>query len=993
MRRVLASLAALLLAAVTAQAQYFGRNKVLYESFEFEVLKTEHFDIYFYPAERPAAHLAARLAERWYERLRTVLGHDLGGRQPILLYAGHPDFQQTTAVQGPLDEGTGGVTEFLKRRVILPFAGPLRETDHVLGHELAHAFQIDILSRKRGSAARLPLWFIEGMAEYLSLGAHDPLTDMWMRDAVREGRVPTIRELDDRRYFPYRYGHAFWMYVAERWGDEAVGKALRAATRSRGPRRALARVLRIGDDDLSRDWAAWLRAKYPSPAGASAPEAFGRLLVRRKKDDALHLAPALSPDGRRLVFLSEDRGASSLELFLADVDTGRVLRRILKQRLDPHFDSLEFVQSAGAWDPAGRLFAFAAVRKGRPVLSILDVERGSIAREESLRGLEEILNPTWSPDGRRVAFSAVRGGVTDLFVYDLEERRLEELMDDTYADLQPAWSPDGRTIAFVTDRFSARLDDLSWGAYGLARIDVATGAVEALPSLPGAKNVNPQWGRGGVLYFLSDRGGVTNVYRLDPATAAIRQVTDLAIGVSGLTALSPALTAAADADRVVVSAYAKGRHHLYAIEAPRVLAGEELKAIVPPAEPRREGTLAALLADPESGLPPLGAAHEEPYRPRFSPDRVGEPYLAVGGDRFGMFVSGGASLFWSDVLSHHNLVTALEVKGSFKDLAGLVGYHNQRHRWQWAVSAEQLAFVSGTFSSGLADRGGQTVALEQTARFREVDRRLTGVVAYPFSRTLRLELSASYRNARFSTDITTRSLSLESGATLDETRLHRPAPETLHLAELGGALVHDSARFGPTSPVRGARYRLEVLPAFGSLRQTALLADARRYVTPKRPVTLAVRALHFGRYGPDAENRRLSPLFVGYPNLVRGYDFDAFGTERCVPGGCPRIESLVGSRMLVGNVELRVPAFAFLGDGREYGPLPTEAFLFFDAGVAWTRDVKPRLFGGTRDAVRSWGAGVRVNLMGLAIGEVDYIRPLDLPGGAARWRVVLTPGF
>ena len=56
-------------AAVPAQAQYFGRNKVQYKDFKFEVLKTEHFDIYFYDEERESAARVGRMAERWYARL------------------------------------------------------------------------------------------------------------------------------------------------------------------------------------------------------------------------------------------------------------------------------------------------------------------------------------------------------------------------------------------------------------------------------------------------------------------------------------------------------------------------------------------------------------------------------------------------------------------------------------------------------------------------------------------------------------------------------------------------------------------------------------------------------------------------------------------------------------------------------------------------------------------------------------------------------------
>src|SRR5437667_8458568 len=150
-----------------AAAQYFGRNKVQYGSFDFEVLKTDHFDVYHYPAERAAAEQAGRLAERWYARLSKVLDHRLHGRQPLILYASHPDFEQTNAIGGELGEGTGGVTEILKRRIVLPLAGPLAETDHVLGHELVHAFQFDITGHagpvSEGSvrtAVRMPMGFI-----------------------------------------------------------------------------------------------------------------------------------------------------------------------------------------------------------------------------------------------------------------------------------------------------------------------------------------------------------------------------------------------------------------------------------------------------------------------------------------------------------------------------------------------------------------------------------------------------------------------------------------------------------------------------------------------------------------------------------------------------------------------------------------------------------------------------------------------------------------
>src|SRR5580765_2481730 len=81
-----------------AEAQYFGRNKVQYRTFDFKILKTQHFDLYYYPEEAEAAQIASRLAERWYARLSKFFTHELRGRQVVILYASSSQFQQTNAV-------------------------------------------------------------------------------------------------------------------------------------------------------------------------------------------------------------------------------------------------------------------------------------------------------------------------------------------------------------------------------------------------------------------------------------------------------------------------------------------------------------------------------------------------------------------------------------------------------------------------------------------------------------------------------------------------------------------------------------------------------------------------------------------------------------------------------------------------------------------------------------------------------------------------------
>ena len=317
--------------ADTAQAQYFGRNKVQYENFDFEVMRTDHFDIHFYPEAREAVEETARMAERWYARLSRSFNHELSGRQTIILYADHPDFEQTTVLGGAIGEGTGGVTEAFKRRVVLPMAGSLKETDHVLGHELVHAFQFDITTASRSAvgggfpvALVMPLWFIEGMAEYLSLGPEYSLTAMWVHDAARRQKLPSFAELYNPVYNPYRYGHALWAYVGGTWGDPAIAEVLKAAALTGDVGNALATVLDIAPDQLMADWQAAIDGAYQDVlARTGGPTDYGRELVSRRTGSGYYnIAPAISPDGSKLVFLTE-KDFFPIEMFSADAETAR----------------------------------------------------------------------------------------------------------------------------------------------------------------------------------------------------------------------------------------------------------------------------------------------------------------------------------------------------------------------------------------------------------------------------------------------------------------------------------------------------------------------------------------------------------------------------------------------------------------------------------------------------------------------------------------------
>jgi outer membrane protein assembly factor BamA len=285
---------------------------------------------------------------------------------------------------------------------------------------------------------------------------------------------------------------------------------------------------------------------------------------------------------------------------------------------------------------------------------------------------------------------------------------------------------------------------------------------------------------------------------------------------------------------------------------------------------------------------------------------------------------------------------------------------------------------------------------ENEFRILQIDRSFSGVLSYPFSRAQRVEFSGGFRQIDFKQDVTQRLYDLNTGRQLAQEETDLFNPPMLNLGEASAALVFDTSIHGITSPIRGSRYRMEVSQSAGSLTYSGVLGDFRTYLMPFRPFTFALRGMYYGRYGADAEDQRLPILYLGYPGLVRGYDSGSFQAFECglqADGSCPSFDNLFGSRLAVFNAELRFPLWGAFGGDNFYGPLPIEMAVFADSGLAWGQNGSA-LFGGTeKDPVSSAGIGMRVNLFGFAVGEIDYVRPFDRPGRGWLWQFNLRPGF
>ncbi len=564
-----------------------------------------------------------------------------------------------------------------------------------------------------------------------------------------------------------------------------------------------------------------------------------------------------------------------------------------------------------------------------------------------------------------------------------------------------SFSPDGTFIVFVTERFSADLDTLEPGPLRLARLDLATRDVRLISGFLGGKHLSPQIsGDGRTVTFLADPDGISNVYRMPIDGGPVMRVSSFLTGVAGITSSSPALSLAPATGRMAFSVFEDDGHAIY------VLDERDVKQTVAPAVTRQAallpgrdapaGEIQALITNFTRGLPAaVPPAGSEAYGRRMTLDLISQPTFSVGVSDLGTYVSGGVSAYFSDMLGDRQLGMSVQAGGAVADLGGELIYGNLRHRWNWAAAIQVLPYRTGYLTIEDKPADNQTVLSEVIER--QTSRGVAALAAYPLNGATRVEIGGDARQLTFSRELRTAVYAFDTGDLLTRDRVSYPVGRALYLSQPRVALVHDTSFFGATSPIFGSRARLEVGQTFGTLDFTSLLVDGRRYFMPVRPVTIAVRGVHLGRYGRDADSAEIADLYAGYPELVHGYGLGSFDARDCADrtagGPCAVFNNLRGSRLVVANVEVRAPVVGLFRRQLEYGRVPVEIAGFFDAGVAWSGDSRPTFAGGTHRLVRSAGVAARVNVFGLFVLEVAASHPFDRVGGGVQWQVGLRQGF
>lgn len=579
---LLGSLIALLFSVFAAEnlfAQFFsfGQNRVQYENFEWRFIETDHFDIYYYDSKNyHLAQFTAEAVESGLKQLNEDFDEQLTNRIPVIIYDSHSDFSQTNVIQVPAGflQGVGGVTDKFKNRMTQPFMGDYADFRRTIQHELLHAYINDVYYggsvqsiMQNNIQLQFPLWFEEGLAEYLALN-WDTQTDMFMRDAVLNNYLPPIPQL--RGFFAYRGGQSMWYYIADQYGRPKITEILQRIKTTRNVRQAMVQSLGLEIDELSDRWKEYWRQRYfPEVAERQSLSSVATQITDRARSGSYNTSPKISPRGDRIAMLTNRRGV--FDVVVVDANTGERLKTVISGADNPMFEELNILNPNLTWSPDGSQLALSSKSEGSYNLAIVDYQTLN-TRTIRFPDLDAITSVAWSPDGNKIAFDGNRGAYQGIFVYNLETAEFISLTNDVFTDKEPAWGPNSEQVYFVSNRgnktthnnylagYSAIVDD-SFFETDLYRVNINNNRIDRLTNTPNWSESQPTLTRDGKLLFVSDQNGIPNVYEYDMSGRTVHPITDLQSGVMQI-------SISADGTRLAFNALNQGFPDIFMIRSP-----------------------------------------------------------------------------------------------------------------------------------------------------------------------------------------------------------------------------------------------------------------------------------------------------------------------------------------------------------------------------------------------------------------------------------------
>lgn len=893
---------------------FFGRNKVQYEKFEWKVLKTTHFDIFYYDDFGEMAEIGANYAEEAFDEFKVKFNEIVNRRIPLIFYNTHSHFQQTNTTSGFIPEGVGGFFEFSKGRVVIPFLSSLEQFKHVIRHELVHVFTIEKILRsmedhRLAEKGYPPLWFIEGLAEFWSY-KWDNQAEMLMRDAIPNGYFVRLKDIDAiyGTYLMYKEGQKFFEFVSHEYGEDKIIAVLSNYWRFKKFNDLLEFILGDPIDVIDSKWDYFLKQQY----FPLYKEKYPHFISSKKLTDfGFNFSPCFYSNGiqKYIYFVGNHNGYSSIYRLDYNENAKDFIEPelLIQGEKEDVFETFHLLTAALSVSGNG-IMAFVTKSGPADVLHLYSVKEKEIINSISFEELLTISSPKFSDDGNTIVFYGIdRKGYSDIYIYDMPENKLKRLTNDYYADKDPVFNKEGNKIIFSSDRTTGKYKQ----KFNLFELDLNTGEISYLSYINAnamTPHFSPDYSK---ILFTSDYDGVPNIWELNYKEGIPNSMTQKSAFLTSVFDFS-----FIDENKVVTSAFENYSTQFYSLDV-SLRKDTSLSTVVFNFEQTGEKWKEKrIIINPQKD--------KLRYEREYSLDYAVTQFTVdpVYGNR------GGAMFILSDLLG---------------DDRYFLTYYNNAEIQSNLLDNLNIALARINYSSranfqyGIFNYSGRRYDLRESDEYY-YENSFGGFldIIYPLSKFQRLEASASLAstNREILGDIITRKGYLLSNSL---------------------SFVHDNSLWSPSGPIDGSRFRLLLGYTsdikYSNTNYYSIIADYRYYYRLGLMSSLAFRTSIYYNEGKTARR------------YIAGGSWDLRGWDRF---------SLRGEKIWISSIELRFPLIdqlyiklPFLGLSFPY----LRSALFFDIGGVWDKEYTTTL--------GSIGFGFRFNLFNAVVLRYDMGKKIE----------------
>jgi Tol biopolymer transport system component len=931
---------------------YYGKNKVLYETFDWKVYKTEHFDIYYYTDNIKDLRRIADLAESAYKSISEDIKHQLSASVPILYYKTSTDFYQTNLFQLP--EGVLGVAEPLLYRVAIQGDMAIDEIHDLLEHEISHVFEYDLLWGSPGGVlyalSQPPGWIFEGYCEY-NTQTWTPWSALIVRDAVLNDRIPELiggGHLYSRYPLPrppdYDFGHAIFDFIEHSYGRFGIRNFWHALKNSPliGRQDPIKRAFDQSIKEFNYEFKKYLRAQHKHFLMRENPEDYSITIGPEFPLNPYYFAfsHALSPSGDIVAALLANYKDMDFDILLFSTKDGSVIKNITKgYTIKYESIKLEIDPSKGrdiAWSPDGDRIAFFARAGQKHSLFIVDALTGKIMEDIKIQQ-DQPSSPCFFPDSEELLYTAFEEGIHDIFKLNLKTEKVLNLTSNDLFEKAPTISHNGEYMAYTI-----RID-----AYDKLFVSPLNNLKKRTQLTYGRGNtITPEFSSDDKeLFFSGDMRDAYNIYSLNLETGELKRYSDVRTGNFFPSPL------ASEPNTVLFSSFNKGAFQIFKgelegeVEETVTFADMDFEEEFDRFEPIVTVDIDEKKIQPYKGIGQLYLNNRPPIGAIISTD--GSIY-------------GGTALSFSDLMGDYNFMLLAYQVRSFRSY--VFSYANLKRRLQYGASAYQYTIFYYSPYNYI------DLSYYQYLSYRDAmaTRTISGVsfdAYYPFNRYYRAEASLGFGN--YEEDF------------FDPYLFQRGGTQGFQYFWNGNslaasfALVGETTRFSSYGPMSGNTFRLSLtqsIPVTSNfLRNTTAELDLRQYLYLGGNTLFAFR---FNGFVSRGKNPYL--LYYGGNNQVRSANY----------------YNIIANEGWFANLEFRLPLVSFAST--LIGQIgPVRGVAFFDmtrsnlkgqSAEFWTFegfDLLGRPSYRRAEAIGSYGFGFEFFFLGLPF-HIEFAKRLEI---------------